>query len=377
MNPEMPLPEIAEAEQLEASGRPLAAELAYVRALDVSRSLEALNKYAWFLKKSDRPRDALLKFQEAIQRSPAATAAKAEAFRGSGDIFYLPHDFLQAQESYEAALAIDNGLYLEEGLAQDYRALGQLALDRGKLDVAQTQFGRALIIDSDRGDQRGITADKNGLGNVLLNWGVLDQAEKIFEGALQTSMRLDSHENAAKAYLGLASVAEKRSPPEWKRAVDFYGHAVDMLALSGDIKVLADAQLREGIAWLNIDEPGVDIPGIAAKRVLGARMNYEDLDYPNGAARASIYLAEALRRDGKFQEAEQELLRAIKLYEKLEDRRALAAAYRDLGKVYRATGAADRARSMWAFARSLYMQSDDSQGSAEIERLLATEMEGA
>jgi tetratricopeptide (TPR) repeat protein len=376
MNAEMPIPGIAEADQLAASGKRVDAETAYVRAIHASRSPEALNKYAQFLKQEERLETALKNFEEAIQRSPAATPAKAEAYRGAGSIFQQLHDFVQAQESYEAALAIDNLLDLEDGLAEDYRALGQLALDRGRLDVAQTQFRRALTIDSDRGDQRGITADKNGLGNVLLKLNVLDQAQKIFEGALETSVRLDSHENAAKAYLGLASVAEKRSPPEWRRAVDFYDRAVHMLALTGELKILADAQLRGGIAWLNIDEPGVDVPGIAAKRVLGARMNYEDLDYPNGAARASIYLAEALRRDGKFQEAEQELLRAIKLYEKLEDRTGLATAYHQLGRVYREKGSSDRARSMWAFARSLYLHINDTAGAAEIERLLATEIEG-
>jgi tetratricopeptide (TPR) repeat protein len=357
MNIEMPIPELAEAQQLAASGRFVDAELAYVRAINSSRSPIALNQYATYLRRVGRLADALVHFEEAIKRSPVESEAKATAYRGLGDLLRLRHDLARAQESYESALAIDGVLNLEEGLAEDHRAIARLAMERGQLVAAEQHFEAALRIDNARKDDEAIAEDKRGLGELFLRRGSLDQAEQLFE-------ELKREHGSAQDYMNLAALAERRE--DWMRVQYYYHEAVDLLGRSGDLARIAEAQSKQGIAYLRLGD--LDL---AANRLQQAYRGFDDLGQPADAAQAWLFLAQVFRLQQKFSDAERSALKAIRIFEKLNQTGPLADAYLELGRFYRETGKREGAQSVWSFARSLYEQVNDTHGIAEIERQLA------
>lgn len=365
MSIEMPTPELAEAERLAASGRFVDAELAYVRAVDSSRSPVALNKYAEYLRHAGRLADAQAHFEEAIKRSPMESEAKASAHRGLGDVLRLRGEFLRAQRSYSAALAIDEFLNLEESLAEDHRAIARLALDLDQRAVAEQHFDAALRIDSARGSDEAIAEDKRGLGELFLRLGRLDQAEEIFR-------ELEREHGSAQDYMNLAALAEKHE--DWMWAVSNYRKAVDLLPWSGERAQIAEAQFKQGVAYLrwHLNTGDRRYLNEAENRLQQACRGFEDLGQLREAAPASVSLSEVFRLQQKFSEAERSALKAIRIYEKLNQPGLLADAYLELGRLYKEIGKGEGARSVWSFARSLYEQVDDTRGIAEIERQLGS-----
>ena len=109
---------------------------------------------------------------------------------------------------HKKALAIDEKLGRQEGMASDYGNLGLIYQRRGELDRAEEMHRKSLAIDEKLGRQEGMAIDYGNLGLVYQTRGDLDRAEEMHKKSLAIDEKLGCKEGMASDYGNLGSIAK-------------------------------------------------------------------------------------------------------------------------------------------------------------------------
>ena len=124
-----------------------------------------------------------------------------------GLIYRMRGELDRAEAMHKKALAIDEKLGRQDGMANEYGNLGLLYQMRGELDRAEAMYKKALAIDEKLGRQEGMADQYGNLGGLYQMRGELDRAEAMHKKALAIDEKLGRQEGMADQYgnLGIAS----------------------------------------------------------------------------------------------------------------------------------------------------------------------------
>jgi tetratricopeptide (TPR) repeat protein len=175
-----------EAQRLVSSGNLTDAELVFAKAVEAGNDPTAFLRFGDFLTQFGRLAQAEAMYERALATTAAGPDAQADALRSLA-ILYLSAARPSARRA-QRALAIDERLAREPGIAEDVRTLGNvyLRLERGELDRAEELFERALDIHSRLNDLRAVAKDSGSLGLIYWRRNQLDRAEQSFQRARST-----------------------------------------------------------------------------------------------------------------------------------------------------------------------------------------------
>ena len=158
-----------------------------------------------------------------LRRDPEAAAIR---FRQIG-IIAQTVDNTRAARLYEHALELN---------PQDLRAmdlLGELELNRGNADAAQSLHERALSLARQNGDEAEEAAALSGLGSVAWSRENLDSADAYYAQALEVSDMIGDLTRSARQLGNRGLIAEARGDSE--SAEQYYSRALALMQSSGDV----------------------------------------------------------------------------------------------------------------------------------------------
>ena len=109
-----------------------------------------------------------------------------------GNVAQMHGDLDAAVNYYAKALALDEKIGNEEGMAIAYDNLGDVARTREDLDGAENYFAKALALDEELGNEEGMAIAYGNLGIVARTRGKLDEAVDYWENALALFETIDA-----------------------------------------------------------------------------------------------------------------------------------------------------------------------------------------
>jgi len=111
----------------------------------------------------------------------------------------------RAEEMRQKALAINEKLGRQEGMASAYGNLGLIYRTCGDFDRAEEMHKEALAINDKLGRQEGMARQYGNLGVVYQTRGNLDRAEEMYKKALAINEKLGRQEGIAIQYVNLGA----------------------------------------------------------------------------------------------------------------------------------------------------------------------------
>jgi tetratricopeptide (TPR) repeat protein len=322
------------ADELARQGRHAEAESLYAKAVVARTNLQAITKYARFLRRAGRLDHALAMNERLLELSGSLRddSAQIEALAGIGiirrhqgqsrtalryferavgvaeelgeagigDLAFLLNNigitlrkegrFEEALSKHREALVIQEQLDDPKGLANAYDDIGVLLRQQGQLDDAAVMHLRALELYEKIGSKRGLAAARANLGEVFLSQGKSADAESEFQISLALDEELHNPYVGMNLWqLGRVALADNRLSD----ATEYADRALGVHQLSGS---------REGIAAVThlLGKIALAKNELEEARELleEAATAYEELDYRFGIAWSNLDLALAESRSG-------------------------------------------------------------------------------
>lgn len=156
-----------------------------------------------------------------------------------------------AEEYFKKALAIDEKVGLQEGVATGYSALGSIEVTRGNLDTAEEYFKKSLAINEKLGRPEGMAYQYGNLGNIERTRGNLDAAEKYLKKSLSINEELGSLEGMANRYGNLGLIERTRgnldtAEDDHQKALDIFTQLNAKAGMANEYHNLGQVQLAKG-----------------------------------------------------------------------------------------------------------------------------------
>jgi signal transduction histidine kinase len=205
----------------------------------------------------------------------------AIALNGRALIALSQHDYYEAKNFLESALAINLELDLEEDIIRNFFNLGIALSDMGRYEEALQRLwsGKQLAIETE--DHVHLNMIRNRLGRLHFESGKLDSAAFYYQGLIEEEDRISNWEKTF-AYTGMAEVAFALG--DFEDAI-FFGERGFQIAL--DMGVLWDIQRATNILSLSYEKRGA-----ASQALEYARLNklYGDSLYNRNKSREISFL---------------------------------------------------------------------------------------
>ncbi|NUT31649.1 MAG: tetratricopeptide repeat protein [Hamadaea sp.] len=245
--------------------------------------------------------------------------------------------------SHEAALAICKRLGDQLGTAVTLRGLGQLHLYRDEYAQADAAFGRARLLFAQLGQVAGVASALAGLGAVHRVRGELDLAVDYYQRALDSYVECADEAGQAYARGAIGQVWLARG--DLAQARTWLGEALDLAETIGDHHRTAHVRQALGTAARRAGQDS------DARHLLAQALDdFTRIGDVHGEAYALVELG---RLDQPPAEAADRLIRALRIYQRLGDRRAEADTAERLGHLHGAAGQRELASAYLDEARRL------------------------
>ncbi len=186
-----------------------------------------------------------------------------------------------------------------------HTARGDCLCALGRLDEAATAYEEGIRRDEDLGAERDIAVGKNQLGTVRLLQGRYQQALQAYEEARERFTRLDEPRSVAAIWHHTGMVYQEAGQPE--SAEDAYRKSLALDVRLGDVAGQASTLGQLG----NLYDEVLGRPEEAVAFYRQAADKYVELGDKANEGRARNNLGDALRKLRRFEEAQQEIRRAI------------------------------------------------------------------
>jgi tetratricopeptide (TPR) repeat protein len=141
-------------------------------------------------------------------------------------------DYDTAEEHYQDARAIIEGIGDRTNTAIAYHQLGILAQDRGDYDTAERHYRDSLAIEEELGNRAATAASYHQLGNVAYLRGDLGAAERWYRDSLAIKEEIGDRVGAADTYHQLRLMATNRG--DYETGEQRYQDALATSEESGD-----------------------------------------------------------------------------------------------------------------------------------------------
>jgi serine/threonine-protein kinase len=254
-----------------------------------------------------RKQDAWTAFDKAdeLYQALGNYEGQAEAAYQRG---YLLNQF---NESDAARKSLQRALDLAQTTGNDYQRvksllkIGDAEADTGKLEEAARDINQALELARVKGIDNLYKRGLIDLGNIFLRQGQYEEAEKFYRRSLEIAQTQKDPRNEARAWLTLASSAERRNKPE--EVVSCIEHALPFYQQGGYLK--ESIQARQLLARAKVQTGDYDFALQLMEQVLKLS---ERLNDPFAAGLAQEDIGNLFIKQGKYPEA---LTRFQPLYE--------------------------------------------------------------
>ncbi len=311
-------------------------------SIDHGRSFATLGSIAW------RRGDTQAAENRFLQAAEIHGAALPDSLLLAGDYTMLGHvafdrrDFAAAEQYYFQSLEITERRYPgEETVANTLMGLGNTARRQYDLEAARAYHLRAKAIYEALGSRQRIALVLSNLGNVALDDGEFDEAESYYRGSLDLRTELGmSGTLLASMHYNIATIEYRRGNRDAAEEA--------LSAVLDDFRQYAPDSLRVQATQFSLGEIA-----LAAERYEDAEERYtEALTIAASIAPGTLYETESLHRlgkvayaNGRLQDARDYYSRAVASFElqraklggNLERRRNFAAnfayLYRDLASL--------------------------------------------
>jgi tetratricopeptide (TPR) repeat protein len=112
----------------------------------------------------------------------------------------LRGDYPQAEQRYQASLAIDEELGDRAGISSSYHQLGMIAQRRGDYPQAEQRYQASLAIKEELGDRAGVASSTSQLGVLRTVQGRSAEGIRYSIGALALRLEIESSAASTDVY---------------------------------------------------------------------------------------------------------------------------------------------------------------------------------
>jgi tetratricopeptide (TPR) repeat protein len=217
----------------------------------------------------------------------------------------------EAQKRFEAVERDQPGCGAEGMASACLTERGDCLRHLGRLDEAASAYEEAIRRDEERGDERAVAVGKGQLGAVRLMQRRYEEALDAYEEARERFTSLDEPGSVAAIWHQTAMVYQKAKEPEG--AEDAYRKSLAIEVRLGNVAGQASTLGQLG----NLYDDVLGRPEQAVAFYQQAAAKYVELGDEAGEGRQRNNLGKTLRKLRRFEEARQEIRRAIKCKEHL------------------------------------------------------------
>jgi tetratricopeptide (TPR) repeat protein len=183
---------------------------------DIQRYANIELYYADILKDTGKPAEAEQVYMVNIERWRAIDHRQGEGvvLSSLGQLALQRGRLEEAEGYFQQSLAIDREVSDRRGEGVDLSELGQIALQRGRLEEAERYFEASLAIDREVSDRQGEGIDLSNLGRIALRRGRLEEAEGYFQQSLAVLREVSDRRGEGAVLYYLALIADQRDDLE-------------------------------------------------------------------------------------------------------------------------------------------------------------------
>ena len=257
---------------------------------------------------------------------------------------------------YERQAAEDTLANLEMELGQLYRMLG-------RLDEAATQLNSAYARFESWEDTAGRATALDCLGVLRQVQGRYDEAEELLLEAIELNRQDENTEGLAVNYGNMAFLYQHRK--DFARAEEYLTQSHEILAEPDRQDALAGYYVMRGSLRCEadrFDEAEQDL-------LKGLKLHKQVYDIA-GIAAAESHLAIVYRRTGQLEEAERLYFKVLKASEEMGQLDFQASTLDELGLLRKDQGRPEEAREFWQRSLALYQQLESQRMIAEVAEQL-------
>jgi len=272
-------------------------------------------------------------------------------------------EYVKARRLYQESLAIKERLEDRQGIAATLHQLGTLAQTTYDYSEARRLFEQALAIAYEIGDRNSESRSVGNLGNVYAAVGDIHTAIDYYQQALAIARDIgDRHSESTRlANLGTAYA----TLGEARKAIEYYEQAIAIARQIGDKHSLSSISFKLGTIYV---EQGRWYDGLRLlEESLAILRQGDDI---NARADTIYQIARTNHLMGNLDEARIRYRDALRLYDRTDNQRGVAACKTGLGRLTIQTGWLDDAVHELEQAKQIYTELKDEQHVGEIEEVL-------
>ncbi len=261
----------------------------------------------------------------------------ADAYRELGHLYMEKNMWEEADENYQRALEIYEELGDYYGIADTYRGHAKVDWRLGNLDEAiehlQTVIENALKV----GDDNLIGSTYIDMGNVYHNKGDAEKAKEQYRKAIEILVPMQNYPEIARAYNNMGEVYKEHG--EYEEAIECYKKSLEYAEKGNDVRTKGYAlgNLGETYAKLNDLEK-------AEKYTADALEIFERLE--EKYVIASLYMNYGIiyRKKKEWEKAEEAFKKGIEMMKSLNIQYDLGIIYLEYGEAMLEKGDVEKAR---------------------------------
>ena len=296
-----------------------------------------------------------------------AEERKAEADRlfELGKQQYQVSQFLEALQSWEAALQIYREIGVREAFPQESRngevhSLGGVGIaydSLGQYERAIDFYEQSLALAREIGNPSGEANSLGNLGLAYYNLGQYERALDFYEQSLALAREIGNSNGEASSLNNLGNVYD--SLGQYERALDFHQQSLALAREIDDPSGEADSLGNLGITYYNLGqyERALDFQqqSLAIKREIGD---------PSGEASSLNSLGNVYSSLGQYERAIDFYQLALAIRQEIDDRNGKTSSLQGLGIAYRNLGQYERALNVYEQSLALFQEIGNPNGEA-------------
>lgn len=293
------------------------------------------------------------------------TPAALELRLIAGLIFSRRGDYKQASQQALASMLAAEEINAPSIVARAHNLLGLIDRSRGRTPEAAAHFEEALALYREIGNLQGQAQAHNSLANVYFDMGQWTEADRFYRQAGQTFSQLGNVYNRVLVDNNLGGIALNQGRLD--EALHFYQRALDALVqIGGSLWVMGALHMNLGATHIRRQEPVLAFAHLRDSQNLFEQANVRDL-LPEMYRR----LAEAYLAEGDFAGAREEAARSLAIAEELAVPGEQGLTWRVMGVIAATEGRLDEAETNLERAISLLSEVGDNYGLACTQLSLA------
>jgi class 3 adenylate cyclase/tetratricopeptide (TPR) repeat protein len=312
-------------------------ELAAFAAIDLDpndrsvpdRAVDALLVAGDRARRRMESRSAIDRYERALNlagREERWGAREARILAGKGEAHYWLGEYVPAMLALERAVQLGEAQHDPFALALAQRYLGDIAINfEADVDKAERLHQRSIEAAEELGDPWAVVRSLLFAGWVPWTRDRFDEAEKVWRRALDM---VDPKDAWARVRALTALSINHSEMGDREGALELIDQAFALAEESGDPFTVANTSVQKARALDDLGRGEEALPwfdrGVAAFGELGARWEMADARAARGIAKRNL---------GRLDEAEEDLLAAIRIAEELGDRQLPPWTWRNLARV--------------------------------------------